>query len=155
MAKKKQTAGKTANTFKYVGSCELTINRIEVFSCSRSAVPFYHFTNPDNERFVVGGIRLGQLDEMKDVMFEARLANNFLLPLANSMTDSYEWTKAVHQKVADSGEITGRVMLDLFEDENGIGAFQLGASDILYLKGEDGGIKLCLDEVEVQKMNNC
>ena len=138
----------------YVGSGEFALSRIEIFSFSGLCVPFYHFTIPaTGENAVIGGVRGGRLTDMEDPMWEARDAYYFLTNICyyaehgESMTD-YTFAKRMHKKVADSGEIECRVLVDQYSD----GKVGLGASNYLYWKDANGQMMMCLDDVLVEQM---
>lgn len=144
----------------YIGSTELRLNRIEVFSFSGGAVPFYHITffNGD-ESIVVGGtfttMRVAD-NKPEDLVFESRNSNYFLIDLfhyfaeGKSLTD-YNFAKRMKKKVADSGKIDSRVLVDLYGNDEVLN-FALGASDYLYIKDEDGKIGLMFDEIQATDM---
>ena len=146
---------KNNNAPKYVGSIEVKLNRIEVFSFSNSSCPFYTITFSDGKIVTIGGAISGGLSRIDDLIFDARdfhcFASNvaWYIEKGESLTD-YEFAKSAHRVVADTGwfEKPARVLIDLYDN----GQVGLGASDCLYLKDKDGKIGIHIDEVQLREM---
>ena len=126
----------------YAGSISIPLKKIEVFSFSNLAVPFYHIVLNGEER-VIGEIRMGSLkdEKMKDPIFQARNWNIFLASLINERTFGCNYQVAqAHSKVAEM-DCDEEVLIDVYNDkQNGRQFIDLGASNILYVPYEDGTV---------------
>ena len=142
--------------FKYIGSIESKVVRIQVFSFSKLAVPFYWMEGADGEVRKFGGSVIGRLAEMEDPIFEAKEESAFIYNIAYPLEKGesileYEYATAYHSIVADSGEIDGRVLIDVFVNKKGECKYCVGGSNIIYRKKGEG-IQLLIDEVELERM---
>ena len=147
----------TKNDFNYVGSAELKVVRIQVFSFSKLAVPFYWVEGADGVVKQYGGAVIGRLAEMEDPIFEAREERSFITNIAYSFEEgesltSYEYASEMHKMVADSGMFDGRVLVDIFQNKKGEQKYCVGGSDFIYRKDGDK-YALLLEGVEIEKMN--
>ena len=148
---------KKKDNFKYDGSVELKVKRIQVFSFSKLAVPFYWVEDVGGYIHQYGGSIIGRLDEIEDPILAAREERSFINNMAHpfekgeSLT-SYEFATATHKMVADSGIFDGRVLVDVFINSKGERRYCVGGSDFIYRKVGDK-YALLLDGVELEKMN--
>lgn len=145
--------------FKYVGSVETFIKRVEVFSFSNCFCPFYTIETPVGDRVFGGAIGGSRLSEMEDPIFESRI---FSGPFVNDFAYyfekgeslySYETAKIMHKVVADTGIMKPqRVLIDIFGNGGDYMKYALGGSRFLLEKNTDGQIGLMLDSVEIERM---
>lgn len=144
--------------FKYAGSVETYIKRVEVFSFSNSFCPFYTITTKQGD-VVIGGAIGGRLSEIEDPLFEARIFNGsfvndfaYLFEWGESLYD-YETAKATHKVVADTGEMEPqRVLIDLYGNGGDYNKYALGGSLFLVNRDDKGTISLAIDEVAMKEM---
>ena len=144
--------------FKYAGSIETYIKRVEVFSFSNSFCPFYTITTKQGDK-VIGGAIGGRLSEIEDPLFEARIfsgpfVNDFahLFECGESLYN-YETAKATHKVVADTGEMEPqRVLIDIYGNGGDYNKYALGGSLFMLHRTADGNIGLALDGVAMKEM---
>lgn len=133
----------------YTGSFEVNVKKVQVFSCSNLAVPYYLVEYSDGGEYWVGGVRLNRLDDIKDIDMAVRNFDVLLYSLLAG-SDGYEHTCKCHRMV-DELYINGRVLIDMY-DVNGETKFALGGSSTFYLKDKDGKIVFWIDAVEANNM---
>ena len=126
----------------YLGCFEVPLKKIEVYSFSNNAVPYYHI-DLNGKATIVGGQRMGSLKEleMDDPIIEARNWEYFLgsLMIAASSGTDYKATQ-LHKIVAEM-DCDDNVLDDVYQNaETGQQFIALGASNILYIKHNDGNI---------------
>lgn len=154
--KKKKQFQKKITTPKYVASMELKLNRIEVYSFSKSSCPYYTITLPDGKIVTIGGALTGnRLSEIENPIFEARDFSHFVPNIHYYMETGkalypYETARFIHRVVADTGwfKEPARVLIDLYDN----GQIGLGASNYFYLKTDNGKFSLHFDEVQLNKI---
>jgi len=146
---------KENKNFKYYDSIELAIVRIEIFSFSNSASPFYWIKKPDGEIIKCGGSLIGSLKDIDDPLFAAReesiFIQNIAFPLENygKSLYNYDTAKTIHRIVADSGMFEGRALIDIYTDGKDF-KYCVGGSNFIYRKDGDK-IGLIFDEVELRR----
>lgn len=139
---------------KYIGTYILHLNKIEVYSFSGRAVPYYYITNNEGKDFVAGGIRIGNLAGMENPMFESRCSKHFLTSVFSEALLSEELPEYVstHKKVAEMDCHKSRVLVDAYAAGKDVEYLQVGASSILYNRTDDGKISIPLDGEMVEEM---
>ena len=137
------------NNPTYVCSFEIKVKRIEIYSFSKLAVPYYWVQTKDGVK-VLGGAIIGRLQDIDDPILEARLDTNFIWNVCGGMDSNYDYAVANKTKVADSGEFDGRVLVDVYQTSTGH-RYAVGGSNFVYGKSDDGKTILYLDEIELKR----
>ena len=137
-----------SNNPTYVCSFEIKVKRIEIYSFSKLAVPYYWVQTKKGVE-VFGGAIIGRLQDMDDPILEARLDSNFICNVCG-MHSNYDYAVANKTKVADSGEFDGRVLVDVYQTSKGH-RYAVGGSNFVYGKSDDGKTILYLDEIELKR----
>lgn len=155
MVNSKNVEAQTINAAKkYIGSYTLYLIKIEVYSFSGHAVPYYYISNNEGKEFVAGGIRIGNLSGMGNPMIEARCSKHFLASVFSETLLSEELPEDVstHKKVAEMDCKKSRVLVDAYDAGNDVEYLQVGASAILYNRTDDGKISIPLDGEMIEEM---
>lgn len=151
--------------YKYVGSVELYLKRIEVFSFSNLMCPFYTIQALDGQDYTFGGAVGKSLREMEnpieDSIFESRIFSGpfvndiyWLFTQGESLND-YS-VALLHHKIADTGffKQPARVLIDVFSNGKD-SKYALGGSTYMLERDKDGKIGIRMDGIEMQKMGLC
>ena len=148
---------KNNKAFKYVGTVEVFIKRVEVFSFSNSLCPFYTLETPNGD-MVFGGAIGGRLSEIENPILESKI---FSGPFVNDFSHffeigeslyPYETAKIVHKVVADTGIMEPQsVLIDIYGNGGEYNRYALRRSKFLGERADNGkfGYVFDLSELEI------
>lgn len=133
------------------------LNKIEVYSFSGLAVPFYFFTTEDGVPYVSGGMRIGKLTAMNDPLFESKCSYFFLATAFNNeflhANHLPQYVRA-HKKVSEETFEKSKVLVDAYGDGERVQFLELGGSYVLYNRAADGKISMRFDGEMLEEMDS-